>query len=104
MIHQGFEECLFEYPSIIHLLKCRGPEKYEKHRQDTPSASVVQSQFYEATRILFVCKKNKNNDFFQQNIQNGATLTRRDREEILEKCVYFIFKYCRRFIKLRLNH
>ncbi len=24
--------------------------------------SVVQSEFYEATRILFVCKENKNND------------------------------------------
>ncbi len=26
--------------------------------------SVVQSEFYEATRILFVCKENKNNNFF----------------------------------------
>ncbi len=26
--------------------------------------SVVQSEFYEATRILFVCKENKNKDFF----------------------------------------
>ncbi len=25
--------------------------------------SVVQSEFYEATRILFVCKENKNNFF-----------------------------------------
>ncbi len=28
--------------------------------------SVVQSELYEATRILFVCKENKNNDFIQQ--------------------------------------
>ncbi len=27
--------------------------------------SVVQSEFYEATILLFVCKENKNNDFFQ---------------------------------------
>ncbi len=27
---------------------------------------MVQLQFYEATRILFVCKENKNNDFIQQ--------------------------------------
>ncbi len=28
--------------------------------------SVVQSEFYEATRILFVHKENKHNDFIQQ--------------------------------------
>ncbi len=27
--------------------------------------SVAQPQFYEATRILFVCKENKNNNFIQ---------------------------------------
>ncbi len=27
---------------------------------------MVQPQFYEAMRILFVCKENKNNDFIQQ--------------------------------------
>ncbi len=35
----------------------RGPEKYEKHCQD--SLSVVQYEFDEATRILFVRKENK---------------------------------------------
>ncbi len=29
--------------------------------------SVVQSEFYEATRVLFVCKEYKNNDFFSNN-------------------------------------
>ncbi len=28
--------------------------------------SVVQSEFYEVTRIVFVRKENKNNDFIQQ--------------------------------------
>ncbi len=28
--------------------------------------SVVQSELYEATRIIFVCRENKNNDFIQQ--------------------------------------
>ncbi len=39
----------------------RGPEKYEKHRQDSPS--VVQYEFDEVTRILFVYKENKYNVF-----------------------------------------
>ncbi len=30
--------------------------------------SEVQPQFYKGTRILFVCKENKNNDFIQQFI------------------------------------
>ncbi len=40
------------------------PEKYETHCQDTLSG--VQSDCYEATRILSVWKYNKNNDFIQQ--------------------------------------
>ncbi len=32
--------------------------------------SVVQSEFYDATRILFVCEENKNNDFFQQFVSS----------------------------------
>ncbi len=31
--------------------------------------SVVQSELYEATRILFVRKENKNNNFFQQFVE-----------------------------------
>ncbi len=34
--------------------------------------SVVQSELYEAKRILFVCKENKNNDFFQQFVSPAS--------------------------------
>ncbi len=34
--------------------------------------SVVQSEFYEATRILFVRKENKNNDFIQQFVSSAS--------------------------------
>ncbi len=33
-------------------------------------SSVVQSEFNEATRILFVRKENKNNDFIQQFVSS----------------------------------
>ncbi len=32
--------------------------------------SVVESEFYNATRILFVCKENKNNYFFQKCVSS----------------------------------
>ncbi len=32
--------------------------------------SVVQSELYEATRILLVCKENKNNEFIQQFVSS----------------------------------
>ncbi len=36
--------------------------------------SVVQSEFYEATRILFVCKENENNDLFNNLHHRSAIL------------------------------
>ncbi len=36
--------------------------------------SVVQSEFYEATRTLFVCKENKNNYFFFQQFISSLSL------------------------------
>ncbi len=33
-------------------------------------SSVVHSEFYDATRILFVCKENKNNFFIQQFVSS----------------------------------
>ncbi len=46
--------------------------KAQKDSKDTVKivhvTSVVQSQLYEATIILFVCKENKNKDFIQQYI------------------------------------
>ncbi len=35
--------------------------------------SVVQSELYEATRILFVRKENKNNDFIQQFVSSASS-------------------------------
>ncbi len=35
----------------------------------------LQSEFYEATRILFVCKENKNNDFIQQFVSVSLRVT-----------------------------
>ncbi len=34
--------------------------------------SVVQSELYEATRIIFVCKGNKYNNFIQQFVSSGS--------------------------------
>ncbi len=44
---------------------CQGPEKYERHRRHR----VVQSEPYEVTRILFVHKENKNNEWLYSTIR-----------------------------------
>ncbi len=40
--------------------------------------SVVQSEFYEATRILFVLKENKNYDFIQQFVSSASPPSHRN--------------------------
>ncbi len=38
--------------------------------------SVAQSDFNEATRTLFLCKENKNNDFIQQFVSSASSFWR----------------------------
>ncbi len=45
--------------------------------------SVVEPSFYKATRILFVFKENKNNDFIQQIVSSASPYS-----GILESIIY----------------
>ncbi len=47
-------------PSKLH---CQGPEKYEKHRQDTPSTSGSIGLLWSDDNTF--CMEIKNNDFIQ---------------------------------------
>ncbi len=77
--------------------------------------SVVQPSFYEATRILFVSKEKKSNDFIQQflsSVSVSATYSRvmqdpvfwRRRNCWIKSVFTFFFLYSCSFLKLRLNH
>ncbi len=88
--------------------------------------SVVQSEFYEATRILFVRKKNLNNDNFFFSTIRLLSVSPRQHSAILDIthrtqaayallhlpqwkksliCIFFAYKkYLRQFIQFRLNH
>ncbi len=60
--------------------------------------SVVQSEFYEATIILFVCKENKNNDFFQQFVSSRSLLV-----SVAPFCILPIERKQRTLFCIRLN-
>ncbi len=59
-------------------LKCSQTQKHSKNIIKTVNVtSVAQAWFYEALRILFVCKENKNNDFIQQLFSSSSHLPQR---------------------------
>ncbi len=80
-------------------LKCSQTQKCSKDIAEIVYVAVVQTEFYEVSRILSVCKENKNNNFIQQffstcmhrgTLDNGRGRWR-GREELLNKVAIFVF-------------